>query len=909
MIKLYPHQLESETRCDAAFKRGVQNLLLVEPCGGGKCLGINTPVLMYDGSVKLVQDIKKDDVLIGPDSKPRKVLSTCFGYEQMYEITPIKGDSFTCNKSHILSVRKTNGKIINLSVKEYLQKSNNFKNTTYAWRTGINFKNKKQPIDPYIFGVWLGDGSSRNPEICNVDHEVVAEWFKYANKLNCDVTIKDKHRTPIYHITSLNPKKRSNPFRNFILDFNLFNNKHIPHIYKTGDRKQRLNLLAGIIDSDGYEKNGGYDLIFKQSKLANDIVYLVRSLGLAAYLTKCEKTATNTNSTNWYYRISISGDCTIIPCKVERRKAKQRKMNKNVLNVSFKINPIDEDQYFGFTLDRDGLFVLGDFTVTHNTVMFSNRIKKHNAPACAIVHRKELVAQISVALARYGVDHRVIGPPNIIKFAVQQQMKKVGKAFYHPNAPVGVAGVDTLIRRHHELQRWLKTVTLRVHDEGHHLLRANKWGKADALFSKDSQGLIVTATPKRADGKGLGRNYDGLIDEMIVGRSSRDLINWGFLTDYRIIAPKSDFNRYNIPVSESTGEFTQAGTKKAVRNSQIIGDIVKYYKEYADGLLGVTFVPDVESAHDVARKFRKAGVPAAAVDATTPDKERADAIERLEQRELLQLVNVDLFGEGFDLPAIQLVQMARPTESYSLFHQQFMRALRVMVADDLKSMWGELSIDERLFHIANSEKPKGIIIDHVYNIDTSKGGHGLPDAPQKWTLERRESRSKNKRDDVIPTRTCMNCSNVYERFYKTCPQCGSAPEIIARSSPEFVDGDLTELDEETLAHMRGEVWKIDKPWQVYQAEQSQKGVAPWKANIHVKHHLKHQEMQTALRASIAWYAGFHRALGRSDSEIYQRFYYNFNIDVLTAKALKKNEAAELAERINLKLGELANEKN
>ena len=159
-------------------------------------------------------------------------------------------------------------------------------------------------------------------------------------------------------------------------------------------------------------------------------------------------------------------------------------------------------------------------------------------------------------------------------------------------------------------------------------------------------------------------------------------------------------------------------------------------------------------------------------------------MNRFRNREILQLVNVDLLGEGVDVPAIEVVSMARPTQSYGLYSQQFGRALRPMEG-----------------------KTHAIIIDDVNNVLR----HGLPDAPRTWSLDRREKRSRGAIDDAIPLRTCLNgaCLAVYPRTNRTCPNCGFFSPPTIRSAPEFVDGDLLELDPEALARLRGEIDRIE----------------------------------------------------------------------------------------------------
>jgi len=537
-------------------------------------------------------------------------------------------------------------------------------------------------------------------------------------------------------------------------------------------------------------------------------------------------------------------------------------------------------------------------TGSGKTVIFSEVIKEHEAPCVAIAHRQELVSQISLALARDGVRHRIIGPKPVVRLCVNNHMDELGQNFYSTNSPVAVAGVDTLVRRGAELANWLKSVTLWVQDEAHHVLESNKWGTAAQMFP-NAKGLGVTATPIRADGKGLGRWADGLFDTMIEGPQMRDLINMGYLTDYRLFAPPSDLDLSGVTTSKD-GDYNKVKLKTAVRRSHVIGDVVEHYIRIAKGKLGVTFATDVETATDIAKEFNRQGIPAAVVSAKTPDAERIAILRRFKRRELLQLVNVDLFGEGFDLPAIEVVSMARPTQSYALFVQQFGRSLRLMLSEILAGAWDTYTDQQRRQFIAESSKPHAIIIDHVGNVER----HMLPDAPRVWSLDRRDNKRGQKPTDAIPVKGCPECTAVYERIYKACPFCGYEPIPTGRQGPKQVDGDLTEIDAETLAEMRGEILKVDMTVAEARAEMAEKYMPEIGIMAGMKRHEIRQEMQEALRASIAWWLGIHRSKGGTDSEGYRRFYHAFGIDVMTAQALKTKDALTLAHKINNHMGEI-----
>lgn len=490
------------------------------------------------------------------------------------------------------------------------------------------------------------------------------------------------------------------------------------------------------------------------------------------------------------------------------------------------------------------------------TVIFSEVLREHDGPSVAIAHRHELVSQISLALARNEVRHRIIGTSSLVRNCVALHIAETGRSYYSPSAHCAAAGVDTLIRLP-PTDPWLASVTKWVQDEAHHVIRANKWGKACAMFTNPNvRGLGVTATPLRGDGLGLGRHADGVMDALVQAPGMREIIRMKFLTDYRIFAPPSDLDLSSVTISAS-GDYSPEPLRKAVHKSHIVGDVVQHYLKIAPGKLGVTFAVDVESATEIAAAYRAAGVPAEVVSGNTPIMLRAAVLRRFAAGEIKQLVNVDLFGEGFDLPAIEVISMARPTQSFSLYAQQFGRALRIL-----------------------DGKAWGIIIDHVGNV----ARHGLPDAHREWTLGRREKRSRGATvTDVMPIRVCPQCSGAYEADQGlTCPYCGHYAEPAGRSTPEQVDGDLHELSPEALARMRGE---IDQPPSYHLSPGIQ-------MSINARHR-EAAEAQRLLRGAMAEWAAGMDDLPRA----WRRFYLTFRVDVLSAQALGRADAEALMARI------------
>lgn len=362
--------------------------ILLSPPGSGKCLGYNTPVLMYDGSIKSVQDIKVGDQLMGIDSKPRNVLSIARGREEMFRIIPNKGEPWTCNKSHILSVIESGkwlykcGETINpldiedINITNILNLPKNHKKKLF--RVPLDFEHKSVEIPPYILGLWLGDGNSIKPEIAvgGKDIDIQKPLMEaFAKKYGCDLSITKDLRNDVYSLCCVRPEniRHNTKIKNNIYEMfknnNLFSNKHIPKDYLLNSRKTRLLLFAGFIDSDGGGSNGTYDIAIKTDRLKDDIVWLCRSLGYNVSVSKKLVKQLNGKEINKeYWRLIISGDFTDLNKYIRiKRKCFERKINKNPLVTGFKIESIGEGDYYGFEIDGDHRFMLGDFTVTHNT--------------------------------------------------------------------------------------------------------------------------------------------------------------------------------------------------------------------------------------------------------------------------------------------------------------------------------------------------------------------------------------------------------------------------------------------------------------------------------------------------------------------------------------------------------------
>jgi replicative DNA helicase len=366
----------------------------ISATGRGKCLGINTPILMSDGTIKMVQDIVVGDKLMGPDGKSRNVLSTTSGKSDLYKITPVKGDPYIVNDVHLLSLKVTgnsnninlvNGnKVINnqkepifIEAQDFYKESKTAKHCLKGWRPeAVSFEKEytNHIIPPYILGVWLGDGTSTKPNITQMNNEVVTEYTQYANSINCSIVEHPDKRSEAsdWSLVSNLTTHQSNTFLVGLQQLNLINNKHIPTSYKMSSIKDRLELLAGLLDTDGSLHYDGYDFTQKNKSIAEDVVFIARSLGLAAYMSECTKSIKATGFSGQYWRVTISGDCSIIPVRLTYKKASIRQQKKDVLRTGISIEKAGYGEYYGFEIDGDKQFLLGDWQVTHNTALLCN---------------------------------------------------------------------------------------------------------------------------------------------------------------------------------------------------------------------------------------------------------------------------------------------------------------------------------------------------------------------------------------------------------------------------------------------------------------------------------------------------------------------------------------------------------
>lgn len=297
--------------------------------------------------------------------------------------------------------------------------------------------------------------------------------------------------------------------------------------------------------------------------------------------------------------------------------------------------------------------------------------------------------------------------------------------------------------------------TIIITDENHHCLAKN-YRKIYDHFP-DAILLGFTATPIRLGGKGLHPVYN----DMVVGPSVKWLVDNKFLASYKLYSKKLvDTSKLHI----RNGDFKSEEVNELMETGVIYGDTLKNWKELANNKKTIIYASSIKASKATESVFLSAGIPTKHLDGETPKKEREQAIKDFRENKITVLCNVDLFGEGFDIPDCECVTLLRPTKSLSLYIQQSMRSMRYQ------------------------EGKKAIIIDHVGNCFE----HNLPDYEYNWTLkDKSKKKSYDEKEEKI--KTCKQCFAVLNPGTEICPYCGYVFPKQVRKEKKVIESELTEI--------------------------------------------------------------------------------------------------------------------
>ena len=383
--------------------------------GAGKCWGAGTRLLRYDGRAVAVEDVRVGDALMGPDSKPRTVTATTAGHAPMYRIIPVKGDPWTCNGPHVLTVvDSVSGVVTDVPLEEYLTWSKKRQAEAKLFQPEhIDFAPRREPtLDPYVLGVWLGDGTKdmRGFTVTKPDREIGDALGAEARRWGLNLReFNPPGKCTHWRIT--NRKGAPNPILHHLRDL-MRPGVRIPDDYRLGSAAVRRQVLAGLLDTDGCLDKSGYEIVQVNRAIADDIAFVARSLGFR--VTERDKYVGGVA----YRRLFVSGDVAQLPLRIPRKQAPPRRQKKNPLRTGFRVEPAGEGAYFGFSLSGpDRRCLLADFTVTHNSLICLLSKVVTGSQRCVLVTTAPLIDEMTrefSAMHRAGWDVRL---PHMISYA------------------------------------------------------------------------------------------------------------------------------------------------------------------------------------------------------------------------------------------------------------------------------------------------------------------------------------------------------------------------------------------------------------------------------------------------------------------------------------------------------------
>ncbi len=759
MIVPRPYQSEAVEAVYEHLRTKDNNPCVVLPTG---CHAKDHPILMYDGTVRKVQDISVGDIIMGADSTPRHVLALARGREPMARITPIKGEPFVVNMNHILSLVSTNegkgdftcyqkgGEITNITVREYLTKSKSWRHLRKLYRVPVNFSIPKNlPIPPHILGLLLGDGIMTNAiGLTSAEEELGDEFSRYAESIGCSVRVTENDRNvPTYY--AVVAKGAKNPLFEILHQLGLrghcAHNKFIPKEYLTASRSDRLQLLAGLLDSDGFFDGHCLEITTQSRELAGDIVFLARSLG---FMANCHEKycACQTGAGGWYYRVHISGDLSPIPCRRKRHVFHVRQQKKNVLRTGFSVEILSEDDFYGFELDGDHLYVDGNFVVHHNTgkslvlaQIAKDSVEKWNGRVLILAHVKELLEQNADKIRKLCPELKI-------------GIYSAGLRSRDTTEQVIVAGIQSVYNKACELDAFDLVVVDEAHaisSEGDGMYRTFL---ADMKVINPHVRVIgLTATPFRLKG-GLICKPENILNEICYEAGLKEMIQQGYLSPLISRAGRAEANLANLHIRG--GEFISDEVAAAMDNDALVTSACREIVELTrDRKSVLIFTASVDHCKHVAEKIQAfSGKECAIVTGDTSPAERAEIIARFKgefipadlfgtpKPPLKFLANVNVLTTGFDAPNTDCVVMLRPTNSPGLLIQCAGRGTRLS---------------------PETGKSSCLFLDY--------GGNILRHGPLDMIKVKEPGSGKG---GDAPAKKCPQCLALIHAGYTACPECG-----------------------------------------------------------------------------------------------------------------------------------------
>lgn len=406
------------------------------------------------------------------------------------------------------------------------------------------------------------------------------------------------------------------------------------------------------------------------------------------------------------------------------------------------------------------------------TVVFSyisESCNRTNRNVIILVHRKELVRQTSMALARYETEHWLYCDRGSFRAAQMAHIERYGKTFLSSHSNIVVA----MVQSSKKFEHLIEGCDLLICDEAHHFAAKNYVNLANKL-PKKAKILGVTATPQRTDGKGLGEYFQELIEVI----SMNELIQRGYLCTPRVFQPPQKFDLSNL--HSRFGDYIDKELADELDKPHIIGDAIEHYRKICDGVPALAYCINVSHAEHVAAQFKSAGYRAIAINGSTDGAIRDDALNGLTTGKWQVVCSCDIISEGTDIPLAACAILLRPTKSIVLFMQQCGRVLRTYPDEKIMQEPNMQSLIKDDVHYA-------FILDHANN--TAR--FGLPHQTREWSLEG----GKMDKEKVKAVATCPECFNVHYPA-KNCPYCGF--DYSKKHDNKPIDSKIKQIDGELV---------------------------------------------------------------------------------------------------------------
>ena len=621
--------------------------LLGAPTRYGKCWSPGTGILMYDGTIRKVEDVVNGDLVMGHDSAPRKVTGCISGYDTMYTITPNKGEPFTVTEDHILVLKRTNegrrktaritkggmtrspnkdGKEYLITVKDYAASSKTYKHLHKLVSRPVSFEAAEVIMDPYCYGLWLGDGTTDHANLTTLDYACARAWLLECRRLGMSYRVVKQKNTKartycIIGYKAGQPKLCRNNKLLTLLQQSSLGGKHILSEYKINSYETRLGVLAGIIDSDGYNNNGFcISITFKSEKLIKDTQFLARSLGFR-FTYGIKKFKLSDGRPYICYCGNISGDLKSIPTRLKRKQSNP-KQRVNPLVTGFTVTKQGTGEFYGFEVEGpDKLILMENFMVTHNTTLIKNTLKAYSGLTTVVTAPgADLVTQLYKDI-KEELPHREV------------KLIGAGSKVQYPSEDITVISMDSMDKAD------FGRTELLIIDEPHAAVTDSRLPILNSFQKARRLGFGATLHG-RYDGKDA--LITGLIGPVLAERTYTEAVAEGAICPLKVYMLR-------IPVharsAKTSWNRTQAYKNLLFESPKMAEIADKLCKQLIpDGWQTLIFIKNEKQADLYLKYIGEAGTIAMAKKLTA--KQRKEIMERMRGDDIKRCIASDIYSQG-----------------------------------------------------------------------------------------------------------------------------------------------------------------------------------------------------------------------------------------------------------------------